>query len=376
MALRLIPIAAACVLLAAVSRFYDPANGFTELIGFGARFSARTVPAIAAVPRHITPGAGYDGQFYAQMATDPLLRDAATDRAMDLAPLRARRILFSWTAWVLGLGRPAWILQAYALQNVLAWLLLGWLLCRWFPPVNVRMVALWLATMFSGGLIWSVRLSLLDGPSLALMAAGVAAVETGRTWMAAGVFGIAGLARETSVLAVTTLMPDTTRWRACRRFAGVALVIALPLCLWYDYIYSIFRSTLFTSGDTVSAPLAGLAWKAPRVIGDIASMGVSSLLRPSALTLLALVVQIATIIARPAWSSPWWRLGACYAALLLVLGRPLWAGEPPTTMRVLLPLMVAFNVQLRHIDDPRWFWALLVAGNLTVLRAPALLSLS
>ena len=134
MALRLIPIAAACVLLAAVSRFYDPANGFTELIGFGARFSARTVPAIAAVPRHITPGAGYDGQFYAQMATDPLLRDAATDRAMDLAPLRARRILFSWTAWVLGLGRPAWILQAYALQNVLAWLLLGWLLCRWFPP--------------------------------------------------------------------------------------------------------------------------------------------------------------------------------------------------------------------------------------------------
>ena len=58
--------------------------------------------------------------------------------------------------------------------------------------------------------------------------------------------------------------------------------------------------------------------------------------------------------------------------LLLVLGRPLWAGEPPTTMRVLLPLMVAFNVQLKRIDDPRWFWALLVAGNLTgILRARA-----
>ena len=52
---------------------------------------------------------------------------------MDLAPYRARRILFSWTAFLLGLGRPAWILEAYALQNVAGWLLLAALLTRWMP---------------------------------------------------------------------------------------------------------------------------------------------------------------------------------------------------------------------------------------------------
>ena len=72
------------------------------------------------------------------MALDPLLRDPATDRAMDDAPLRARRILLSWTAYVLGLGRPAWIVQAFALQNVFAWLALSVLLRRWFDLTTVR----------------------------------------------------------------------------------------------------------------------------------------------------------------------------------------------------------------------------------------------
>ena len=42
-------------------------------------------------------------------------------------------------------------------------------------------------------------------------------------------------------------------------------------------------------------------------------------------------------------------------------------------MRVTIPLTLAFNVLLRDCQDPRRFWALLVAGNLTVLFAPALL---
>ena len=86
---------------------------------------------------------------------------------MDLAPFRARRILFSWTAYALGLGRPAWILEAYALQNVVAWLMLALLLTRWLPPAApVAALALWIACLFSHGLLWSVRFALLDGPSL------------------------------------------------------------------------------------------------------------------------------------------------------------------------------------------------------------------
>ena len=81
---------------------------------------------------------GYDGQFYAQLAVEPLLRNRRLDKALDTPPYRARRILFSWTAYVLGLGRPRWILKAYALQNIIAWLLLAWLLLRWFPPSAPR----------------------------------------------------------------------------------------------------------------------------------------------------------------------------------------------------------------------------------------------
>ena len=42
-------------------------------------------------------------------------------------------------------------------------------------------------------------------------------------------------------------------------------------------------------------------------------------------------------------------------------------------MRVTIPLALAFNVLLRDCDDPRRFWPLVVAGNLTVLYGPALL---
>jgi hypothetical protein len=42
-------------------------------------------------------------------------------------------------------------------------------------------------------------------------------------------------------------------------------------------------------------------------------------------------------------------------------------------MRVMMPLALAFNVLLRDCRDPRSFWSLLAAGNLTVLYAPVML---
>src|SRR5689334_21492255 len=99
-----------------MTRFYHPGYGFTALIGFPTAGPTEP-PALQAIPHYQSSLASYDGQFYAQRALDPLLRDASIDRGKDLAPFRARRILFSWTAYLLGLGRPAWILDAYALQN-------------------------------------------------------------------------------------------------------------------------------------------------------------------------------------------------------------------------------------------------------------------
>ena len=374
-ALPLIHVGAVAVFLWSVGQFYHPETGFTSLIRFGERFEPRTLAAIRPVPRHIErKSVGYDGQFYAQMATDPLLRDPAIDRALDDAPLRARRILFAWTAYVAGLGRPAWILQAYALQNVACWLLLSLLLLRWFPVVDARTTALWLASLFTGGLMWSVRSALLDGPSLLMLALGIALLERGWRWTSAVIFGIAGLGRETNILAAAAQSdPRSLSWRSLVRQAAQLLIIVLPLAVWFDYIYSIYRSLIYTSGGTLSAPFSAFMWKWNVTLADIVARGLTGGAKFNLLALVAISVQVAFIVLRPAWKEAWWRLGLAYAALMPFLGRPLWEGEPGTVVRALLPLAVAFNVMLRRCEDPRWFWCLFVGGNLTVIHGLAML---
>jgi len=363
---------AVLVLLISVGRYYDSRDGFTSLIGFGEKQAASIVPALDQVPRRVSNGSkGYDGQFYVQMALDPLLRDPATDRAMDNPPLRARRILLGWTAYVLGLGRPAWIVQVFALQNVVAWLALSVVLRRWFDLTTARGVSLWLATLFSGGLMVSVRLSLLDGPSLLLLAVAVAAAESNRHWIASVAVGIAGLARETNVLGALAWV-DPRAWsnrRAVLRQIGLLILALAPLAIWFDYIHSIYRSLIFTSGETLARPFAGLLWRAQTVVRDATSGSADHALRSTTLVV-AFVTQLVTVAARPRPHTAWWRIGVGYAALLLFLGRPLWEGTPPAVLRIELPLLAAFNVLLVRIEDDRWFWLLFLCGNLAALQAP------
>jgi hypothetical protein len=373
-ALLLAHFAVVALFVWCIGQLHNPQTGFTSLIGFGDMFEAGTVASFKALPRLIAQhSSGYDGQFYVQMATDPFLQDPATDRAMDDAPLRARRILFAWTAYILGLGRPGWILQAYALQNVVCWLFLSVLLLRWFPIRDGRTFALWCATLFSGGLIWSVRLSLLDGPSLLLLALGMWALERGRRWLSAGIFGLAGLGRETNLLAAAAqVRPDELPWRSIARQAAQAAIVVLPLVIWFDYIYSIHRERIYTTGETLSPPLIGFIWKWRDALAGLSHTWTTGSV-VAALSLIALSVQAAFLLSRPAWKDPWWRLGLAYAALMAVLGQPLWAGEPATAIRVLLPMTLAFNVLLRRCERAWSFWPLFVGGNLTVIQAVAML---
>jgi hypothetical protein len=353
------------VFLVAIARFYHPGTGFTALIGFpeGHEYEA---PAMRGIAHFDYPAwASYDGQFYAQRAFDPLARDPAVDRAMDLAPFRARRILFSWTAYLAGLGRPAWILEAYALQNVAAWLILAVLLARWMPPGTPRGLATWSACLCSHGLLWSVRFALLDGPSLVLLTAAVALAETGRPLASAADAGINGLGRETNILGVLA-QPVPRSLRDWARMVVACALVALPLLLWEDYLYSIYRSTIFAGADQLTPPGRGLAFaiggvvRAVRVKGPLTAAGLQACL------VLPLVVQACYLAVRMEIRQPWWRIGAGYLVLMLLMNQVLWEPATGAISRVVLPMTVAFNVLIARECRGR-FWPWFILGNLHVI---------
>jgi hypothetical protein len=356
--------------LASVGRYYHPGFGFTALIGFPAGHDYE-IPALRALPHYDYPAhVTYDGQFYAQLALEPLLRDPAIERAMDQPAYRARRILFSWTAYALGFGKPAWVLQVYAVQNVICWLILAWLLARWLPPTSGRMFALWAACMFSQGLLWSVRFALVDGPSLLVLVCAVVAAEKQRTWALASIVGIAGLGRETNLLGASLLRWPRT-WKEWLRTAGALVVIALPLLVWQDYLFSIYRRGSLAGGDQIAAPAAAFL----RSWNDSTYLVWHHGLRTPAVLSLAVVISLTVQAVFLAWSrayrNVWWRLALGYAVLMLIVDIVVWEGYPGAITRIVLPMTFGFNVLLAQQRAGFWIW--FVSGNLHLIASTRVL---
>lgn len=166
----LAPVYAALVVvfLFQVGRFYDPHTGFTSLVIFGEVFAPERLTQLRELPiftyRH---SFGYDGQFYAQLAVagnpfDPQLRTALDD-----PPYRSSRVLLPVLVHLAGLGHPAWVVNAYALSNVVCWLTLAWVMARWwFPPASLDNLVRWGGVLFGAVMLTSVTRSLVDGPAL------------------------------------------------------------------------------------------------------------------------------------------------------------------------------------------------------------------
>lgn len=354
------------------SQFYLPGKGFTYLIEFGDRDHASYLPQLQAVNHYELPGSsGYDAQHYAQIAMHPSLRDPVLQRAVDNLPYRARRILFCLTAYALAGGQAVMALHIYSVQNIVCWLLLAALLLRWFPPTCWNNAVRWGGILFSFGLCVSVRGSLVDGPSVLFIAAGMALAESGRPWLAAAVLGAAGLGRETNVLAASALAPaGATRRDRWISLARAALVV-VPLAVWLFVLWRWLGGAGGAGSRNFSAPLAGYARKWGE-IGRVAAEGSGGLAWGSALVLVSLSAQALFFLVRPRWSDPWWRLGAVYALLMVVLGDAVWEGYPGAASRVLLPMTLAFNVLLPR---GRAWWIALILGNLSVLVSPDALPL-
>ncbi len=353
----------AAAFLALVGNFYRPRYGFTTLIEFGDQFNGRSIAALDCFMEQ--KSAGYDGQFYAKLALDPLILHPADDKVDNLY-YRGRRIFLSWTAWALGLGRPVWIMRVFALQNVVCWFALAWVLTRWFPPLDFNNYARWAGILFSFGLMASVRASLTDGPSFLLVALGLAFCEANRRTWAAGMLAVAGLTRETSLLAFAALV-DPAR-RSLRDLGRLALLGALsfgPLLGWMIYLKLHLENSASAAGiQNLDVPFAGWAQK----WGEIFPLlGKNPWARQTFFVLIAMTAQAFFLFARPAFSKPAWRMGVAFAALMFCLGGAVWGGLPPAAARAVLPMLLAFNLL---VPRGRWWLALLVAGNLSVAVQP------
>jgi hypothetical protein len=155
-------------------------------------------------------------------------------------------------------------------------------------------------------------------------------------------------------------------WNSARAWAanaGRAAIAAAPLAAWILYVR--WKAGPAPGGlGNFTWPLAGFAWKWLDVFAAFGRQPEFSLLDAATLLALAgLTAQAAYLLLR-AKRGLWWRVGAANAAVMILLGRPVWEGNPGAATRVLLPMGLAFAaLAVRERARPAW----LLAGNLTVL---------
>jgi hypothetical protein len=177
--------------------------------------------------------------------------------------------------------------------------------------------------------------------------------------MAVTLLSLAGLARETSLLATAGLIHRP--WVSRPNFLRVIMIFA-PLAFWLAYVR--WRVGPADAGwANFTWPGAGLVEKWSAAVAAVSNVADKPLAWTTLLATVGLTVQ-ASFFARPRFNDRWWRVGATYAGMMLFLGTAVWEGFPGAATRVLLPLTLAFNVLVcRTRVSIVW----LILGNLTVL---------
>lgn len=356
-----------------IAQFYLPGKGFSYFITFGSELEGSRLSKVRKLDYYVEKASdGYDAQYYAQIAMDPSLQNRELRNAVDSLPYRARRILLPAVAHVAGLGDPAAILQAYALLNVAAWLLLAVLLLHWFPPRRWDDFIRWAGVLGSFGLCVSLRNALTDGPSLLLVATAVWLLDKHRPWLSTAVFALGGLAKETNLLAAAALAPtDAKSPRAWGLTVLRGLLVGLPLALWLAYIAYRLGNSSDAGARNFDLPLAAYFGKWREIaagLPDLSAVQLGPLW--SLLMVAALTVQFLFLVLRPQWRQAWWRIGLTFAVLMVFLGEAVWEGFPGAASRVLLPMQLAFNVL---VPAGRAWLPVLLLGNLTLLATPSVL---
>ena len=205
--------------------------------------------------QHKRPGTvGYDGQFYYQLARDPLGAQAF----MDNVPYRYQRLVFPLVVRVLSLGQVELIPYMLLLVNFLSIVLS-------VEVVSRLLVKHGLSPWFSlaAGLYYGQTASLVfdtaEPFAYLLVCIGLLLLEKEHLTWAALLMGLATLSRETAILfplgyAIFFLL--RAQWKDAVQFIGLAIV---PLAIEYALLWIIFGKTGITYAPPFEhIPFAGM----------------------------------------------------------------------------------------------------------------------
>ena len=217
-----------------------------------------------AIDAHLdVRGRGYDGQFFLAIALDP----ARARHYVDAPQYRYSHILYPMLARAVALGREAWVPAALILVNLIAvgagTFCVAALLARsGLPPALAALYFLF------PGLLTAFAEDLSEPLAYGLAALGLLLLagrrSPARIAVAATVFALAGLARETTLLIAVTVavMYAATSPREpgqLRRAAGFAAIAVLPYLAWRIFLVAWLGSAAAHPGLTVGViPFSGL----------------------------------------------------------------------------------------------------------------------
>jgi len=348
---RVLVVTALCLIPALfVARQFCLGHGLTKLLEVGPVFLPRALPQFQALHPVTTHRYGYDGQFYAQVAIDPLLRNPRLGQALDVPEYRSRRILMPALAWLLGGGQPSAIVTAYILLTVAAWYALLWLLLRFERPETVQDWLCIAATMLTTGALASLQRSLTDLPAATLLVGAAVLAGRSRTILLA----LAVLTRESCAICAWAPVVDFRKtshpfWRGAAHIGA----IILPFLLWAIYVRSRFQKH-FYGEDNFAWPFEG--W----IYGPILALVHGH--RGSGFAGLSLLAELAYLVSRPRLDSFYWRVAISFGiASCFLSDEPL--GSAVSFTRDLLPMTIGFNTLLMR-ESPAKFSFWFVAGNI------------
>jgi len=336
---------------------------------FGRRFSAAQL--VPGVP--LTGRIGYDGQFYAAIATDPLLRLDETRRALDNPGYRSGRILLPAMAWAVTGGRRDIAPVAYVW---LCWVgaLAGPLVAVMWAGRRSGVSPWWgLALCLSPGISTSILRAMPDGAAGALAVGGLWAWSANRRAPAIGLLALAVLCRETTwVFIAGAALADLTRsrWRAA---AMVFALPAVPWILWRQWLAAQSVRGRVGLGHNFAVPFEGIrSWfegwpdlsdwmRGPEALAVVGLVGLVAatgaylvdrrMLTPAAGAVVT-GVALATVLSDMVWVSlhAWARV----LTVLPLLGLVLMADSGPRVRRAFGVALVAFAVSGTMLGRIEW----------------------